>query len=225
MHLVVLLFSIIYQSIVANDVDCNQHIQLQEQTHNIPINLLRSISLVESGKMINGVFKAWPWTINVEGKGYIFKTKREAIQAVQNHITAGKTSIDVGPMQINLKYHPRAFESLEEAFDPKLNIAYGAKFLKDLYVKTGDWNRAVAYYHSTCPNRYNSYRKNVMQQWMQLAKLPYTQHETKNVVGQNLVKFDKVNTDRPVIKQTALKSYVNVKRVYYTLETYVASKK
>ena len=61
----------------------------------------------------------WPWTINVEGKGFHFKTKRDAIRFVKDQMTAGKESIDVGCMQINLKYHPDAFTSLDQAFSPR----------------------------------------------------------------------------------------------------------
>ena len=32
-------------------------------------------------------------------------------------------------MQINLMHHPDAFASLDEAFEPGRNVAYGAKFL------------------------------------------------------------------------------------------------
>ena len=106
----------------ATAVNCTPYIAMQEKNHGIPMHLLKAVSLVESGKNVNDSMVAWPWTINVEGKGYLFRSKGEAIQAVRIHQAAGKTSIDVGPMQINLKHHPDVFKSLEEAFDPQLNI-------------------------------------------------------------------------------------------------------
>ena len=36
-------------------------------------------------------------------------------------------------MQINLFHHPDAFASLDAAFDPMDNIAYGADFLRRLH--------------------------------------------------------------------------------------------
>ena len=35
-------------------------------------------------------------------------------------------------MQVNLGYHPDAFEDLEQAFDPTYNVAYAASFLVEL---------------------------------------------------------------------------------------------
>lgn len=188
--------------IYSNNNDCYEYISLQENIKNIPKNLLKSISLVESGRKVNGKFIAWPWTINVEGKGYVFKTKKEAIDAVKKHIKQGKTSIDVGAMQINLKHHPHAFKSLEDAFDPQINIAYGAKYLKELYKKTGNWNDAVAYYHSASPKFHNKYRKNVMKQWSNLAKVNNEKNITNTVLKDN----------------NFIKPYAKIKRVYYTIE-------
>jgi soluble lytic murein transglycosylase-like protein len=199
----------------AASINCNRYIAMQEKTHGIPLNLLKAISLVESGKNVNGSIISWPWTINVEGKGYLFKTKSEAIKAVRMHKAAGRTSIDVGPMQINLKHHPHAFKSLEEAFDPQINIAYGAKFLKELYEKCGSWNTAVAYYHSASPKFHNIYKKKVLGHWSHLCK-SYDSGEP-NQLAQTVLKFD----DAGAIKstpQTAIKPYAKVKRTYYSID-------
>ena len=70
----------------------------------------------------------------------------------------GVKSIDVGCMQINLAYHPDAFENLEEAFNPYKNVEYGAKFLKKLYKQKGNnWNRAATAYHSNLPQKAKKY--------------------------------------------------------------------
>ena len=50
-------------------------------------------------------------------------------------------------MQINLMHHPDAFASLEEAFEPTRNVAYGARFLGQLRDETQSWTRAVERYH------------------------------------------------------------------------------
>jgi hypothetical protein len=61
-------------------------------------------------------------------------------------------SIDVGCMQISLTNHPDAFASMDQAFDPHLNADYGARFLVQLFEKTGSWLKAVEYYHSATPD-------------------------------------------------------------------------
>ena len=54
----------------------------------------------------------------------------------------------VGCMQINLMHHKKAFPSIEAAFDPAINVAYGAKYLAVLHRETSSWFTAVKRYHS-----------------------------------------------------------------------------
>lgn len=128
----------------------------------IPPHLLHAISLVESGISNGKTTSPWPWTINVEGKGYTFKSKQEAIHAVQHFRNLGRESIDVGLMQINLKHHPHAFQSLEQAFDPTTNIAYAARFLTELFFKHRSWHEAVKHYHSGNPILGSGYLERVL---------------------------------------------------------------
>jgi hypothetical protein len=71
-------------------------------------------------------------------------------------------SIDIGCMQVNLLHHPQAFASLEAGFDPTKNVAYAVRFLRELHARTGDWNQAVAMYHSATPERGLIYQQRVM---------------------------------------------------------------
>lgn len=124
-----------------------------EHKYNIPSDTLHSISLQESGRMHSAkrTKMAWPWTVNVEGKGHHFDSKKEAVRFVKRELAQGKRSIDVGCMQVNLKQHPDAFSSIEEAFDPRSNINYGASFLRSKYEQLGSWSKAIAHYHSATP--------------------------------------------------------------------------
>ena len=91
---------------------------------------------------------AWPWTINVRGKGHYYKTKEAAVAAAKAFRKRGIKSLDVGCMQINMKFHGHEFASLEEAFDPQTNVEYAARFLKRLYDRRQDWMKAATDYHS-----------------------------------------------------------------------------
>jgi hypothetical protein len=150
---------------------CENFIRQQERFFNIPTDLLKSISLVESGRALpNGRLAPWPWTINVNGKGFMFKTKEEAIAAVKKYQHQGITSIDVGPMQVNLKHHPNAFRHLSDALDPQINIAYAAQYLSDLKHQLGSWKSAVAHYHSASPTYHMPYREKIHCQWSKLRQ-------------------------------------------------------
>ncbi len=135
----------------------------------IPESLLAAIGRVESGRRNaqTGRMGPWPWTINAEGAGSFFETKAEAIAAVSGLQARGVRSIDVGCMQINLMHHPKAFGSLEQAFDPQANANYAARFLTQLHDQTGDWVRAAGMYHSATPDLAAGYQRLVMAAWPQ----------------------------------------------------------
>ncbi len=144
---------------------CSAIFSYFEKRFNIPKDLLHSISLRESAKKHSNsnLVIVWPWTVNVGGQGYYFNNKRDAVKFTKNQLASGATNIDVGCMQINLKYHPNAFTSLEQAFSPRSNVAYGAKFLSEKYIQHGDWISAVGNYHSADPARGRKYRQRVGQ--------------------------------------------------------------
>lgn len=114
-----------------------------------PDHLLTAVALNETGRRSpNGQLAPWPWTINVGGQGYEFATKAQAVFAAQQLLNSGTRSFDVGCMQVNVRFHPRAFTSLEEAFDPLSNMLYAADYLGRLQRRHGSWERAVELYHS-----------------------------------------------------------------------------
>ena len=144
---------------------CSNMFSYFEQKHNIPQNTLHAISLRETQKAHSKhrIGIVWPWTITVNpsGKGYHFKTRDEALKFAKETLAKGKGSIDVGCMQINLKYHPDAFDSIEDAFSPQKNVAYGATFLKEKHRQHGNWEKAIGSYHSSTPKKAASYHAKV----------------------------------------------------------------
>lgn len=129
---------------------CRLAIDEVEEEFNIKKNLLHTIASVESGKFVKSRNQrvAWPWTVHASGKGYYFNSKEEAVNAVRDLQAQGMRNIDVGCMQINLRYHGDNFSSLEDAFDPKKNVSYSASFLKRLYKKNASWEKTAMQYHS-----------------------------------------------------------------------------
>ncbi len=143
-------------------LQCRQAVALVERAAGVPPRLMAAIARVESGRADGqGGVHPWPWTINVEGEGHVYASKAEAIAAVRSYQARGARSIDVGCMQVNLMYHPGAFASLDEAFDPMANARYAAKFLNELYAQTRDWSRATAQYHSATPALGEEYQRKV----------------------------------------------------------------
>ena len=135
----------------------------QARKSSIPETLLPAIARVESGRLdpALGRVRPWPWTINVEGIGSYLDSKEQAIATVQALQAKGIRSIDVGCMQVNLFFHPAAFQDLDAAFDPSTNAAYAAGFLTALYGQTKNWNLATAAYHSQTQERGEDYQRRV----------------------------------------------------------------
>jgi hypothetical protein len=138
-----------------------------QRVSKLPPRLLNAIGIVETGRIdpVRHVMAPWPWSVDANGEGHMYDTKAQAIAAVRHFQAAGIDSIDVGCMQINLRHHPDAFASLEEAFDPGANTAYAARFLWQLFGQTGNWPAATAAYHSQTRSLGEPYEARVMAAW------------------------------------------------------------
>lgn len=146
---------------------CERATVATEMAQRLPRAILFSVAMVESGRYNTATKKTrpWPWTINAEGQSFYFKTKREAVAAARKLMKDGVRSFDVGCMQINMRYHPKAFTDLEAAFDPIINVGYSAEFLKKLHSKTNSWPEAIAAYHSQTKTRSQPYFARVIDVW------------------------------------------------------------
>ncbi len=160
---------------------CAAAIDIAERDYGMPNKMLRAISLGESGRWMEeeGRSVSWPWTVTNGGGGQYFPTKQAAIAHVRLLQARGERNIDVGCMQINLRAHPDAFESLTEAFDPETNVAYSADFLDRLRTREGSWEKAVGYYHSATPELNKRYRDKISGLQAKLLRSPEPQPRTQ----------------------------------------------
>lgn len=168
---------------------CSIAVQSQERKNDIPTGLLHAISLAESGRWLNnpktaeGENIAWPWTVTTGGKGHFLPNRLDAIAFVKSLQADGVENIDVGCMQINLKYHPNAFGSIEQAFDPRKNAAYAAKFLSERKALSQSWMQAAGDYHSFTPELNKKYIKKVTALWHKTTSAKY---RTANAASQTI---------------------------------------
>lgn len=114
---------------------------------NTPAWVVRHVCTHESQSYFKGKRQPWPWTVNVNGKGYWFKDKHSASMFAQLTIMSGTTNIDVGICQINWRWHGKHFKSVKALMDPITNIEYAVKYLNKI---KGDrsWKYAIGAYHS-----------------------------------------------------------------------------
>ena len=137
-----------------------------EKKNNFPEGILASISLAETGrKNDDGSFSSWPWSLNHAGKSLFFKNKSQALDYINKNVTEKFNNIDVGCMQISIKWHSKEFSSYEMMLDPYENISYAAKFLSFLKNKHGSWKKAIKHYHSSTANLNKKYFARVEKIW------------------------------------------------------------
>jgi hypothetical protein len=128
--------------------------------------ILTGIALNESA--YNG--RAWPWTLNVAGRGFFFRTREDAYRAIRTLIADGRSDFDVGLMQINWKYHSQRFASPWDALRPATNIHVAEDILNENYQKTHSAVKAVAYYHSANPQPGREYLARFVQHLSQIDR-------------------------------------------------------
>ena len=137
----------------------------------MPPDVLLALTLVETGRNKGGAFQPWPWTVNMEGKGYWFDTRAEAVDFVTESYSAGARSFDIGCFQINHRWHGEAFTSFNQMFDPLDNATYAAEFMTSLFQEGGSWSWAAGAYHSRTVSLAAKYRERFDRI---IAKLPGT---------------------------------------------------
>lgn len=146
---------------------CDRAAAQAEHTWNLPAGLLAAIGTVESGRIDPVALDrhAWPWSINADGAGYFSASKSEAVGLVRVLQARGARYIDVGCFQVDLFYHPDAFSSLEQAFDPDANAGAAARILVQGRFNATGWDQAVAAYHSASLLKGAWYLQRVLAAW------------------------------------------------------------
>ncbi len=137
---------------------CERAILTGARRGGVPPEVLHAVALSETGRVLGGRLRPWPWAINREGEGHWFETREEAMAFARASIAAGRTSFDVGCFQINYRWHGHAFASLEAMFDQDTGGTYAAQFLSSLHAELGSWSLAAGAYHSRTPALAERYR-------------------------------------------------------------------
>ncbi|WP_171097850.1 transglycosylase SLT domain-containing protein [Ruegeria sp. HKCCD7255] len=176
---------------VAQASICDQAARHAAQAERVPLDILRAITRVETGRAKDGQLIPWPWAVNVEGQGYWFGSEAEAKAYVFKIFKSGTRSFDVGCFQINYRWHGNAFRSIDAMFDPHENAEYAARFLKQLYAELGSWPAAAGAYHSRTPDLAQAYTSRFQTVLAQLgaAEARIEQAATRNAAAMTSIEF------------------------------------
>ena len=153
------------QVVASLSAQCFAAIDIAQRRYGTPPGLLAVMAKVESGRPApDRALQPWPWAVDADGREILFPTKQAAIAWTRNALaTNAATYVDVGCLQVDLRMHPHAFHTLDDAFDPDANADYGAHFLSVLHdgPARGNWFTAIGLYHSSTPELAASYRAQV----------------------------------------------------------------
>lgn len=138
---------------------CREAALRAAERHDVPREMMLAITLTETRRRKFGETGPWPWTLNIEGKGFWFERRDAALDKAREALAAGRRSMDLGCFQINYRWHGEHFASLDDMLEPRIGGDYAARLLRSLYDETGDWMRAAGYYHSRTPKHATRYRK------------------------------------------------------------------
>lgn len=131
----------------APSASCTAHVAQVERYYRIPDGLLLAMAYVESAW--GGT--PWPWTLNVDGEPRYLSSPKEAIRLMRDEKGRLKPDVAVGCLQIYMRYHAENFPRPEDALVPRVNVAYGGWYLRDLYERYGSWTEAVGRFHARNP--------------------------------------------------------------------------
>ena len=178
-------FLILVEEALADNIDklklCENTIESVELQTDIPKGLLLGIGKAEASRKINNKYIIWPWTINHAGKSLFFDNKEQMKNYVFKNLKRKDFNIDVGCMQINIKWHKNNFKKISDMFEVNPNISYAASFLKQLKNKHGSWDKAIKHYHSSDPKKNNPYLIKVKSFWKKAENTKKIKVETNKI--------------------------------------------
>lgn len=113
----------------------------------VPVEVLYAMAVAESGRYLDKRVTPWPWSLNIEGTAKRFETRDAMFEGLIAVLQSGRTSVDIGPMQVNWFWQYERFGSPWLITDPIVNLKVGASILREQYDITLDWREAVGRYH------------------------------------------------------------------------------
>ena len=196
-----------------NPETCENVIKKIESYTDLPKGLLTAIGKVEAGRFLQyNNHVVWPWTVNHAGESLFFDTKRQMERYILTNVQKKDHNMDVGCMQINLKWHKNYFKKINDMFALEPNISYAASFLIQLKNRHGSWDKAIKHYHSSDPQKNIPYLNKVKSFWKKKSTLNFVNNfeKTKNKPITDPIKdtqpylyerIDKVNFFRKMFAQ------------------------
>lgn len=138
-------------SSTANAIDLNGTIfDKAAKEHNLDPLLVYSVALAESASGIgNGFISPWPWTIRAPGLPFYAKSEEQAKAKLAEFLQQYGHYIDVGPMQVNIRWNGHRVSSPADLLNPETNVMVGTEVLSEaIQSSPNDLELGIGRYHS-----------------------------------------------------------------------------
>lgn len=141
----------------------------------------------------------WAWTLNVNSKGIYAKNRQDATRTLEALLQQHE-SIDVGMMQINIKWHGHQVSSPLELLDPHVNIAVGTRILKvAIDSAPNDLELGIGRYHQWADKRMaRRYGARVLRTYKRLQLAQQQQVDTDPQLLDESLKTQLISLLRPI---------------------------
>lgn len=117
--------------------------------HGLDPYLLYAVALTESARIHGNLASPWFWALNRNGKSLYPDTSSEALEQIRHQLKAGNRNIDVGLMQVNLRWHRHRVGRIEDMLNPGTNLNLGAQILQEaIATAPDDLALGVGRYHA-----------------------------------------------------------------------------
>lgn len=150
----------VFPAYAAEPSGFDAHFERASHQWGVPTALIKAIAQTESD--------LHPWTVNIGGKSYYPKTKKDALQLIQTAVQQGKM-YDVGIMQINRYWLQHFNFRPADIIEPRFNILIGAWILAQEIQRYGlNW-RGIGSYHTPArrnPARARAYAHKVLKRYI-----------------------------------------------------------
>jgi hypothetical protein len=121
--------------------------------------ILYAVALVESSQINEHLAAPWPWALNRQGRPIIPSSRLEARGILNEALNKGIRSIDVGLMQVNVRWNGHRVHRPDDLLDPETNIRIGADVLTEAIDSApGDLALGIGRYHTGWRNDADAYR-------------------------------------------------------------------
>ena len=145
-----------------------------DATCSLDPRLLYAIALVESQRAVDSAHaRPNPLALNIDGIAHHPKARSEAADLLKRAL-AKKSMIDVGAMQISLRWNGGRVSDPVKLLDLETNVRVGAEILCEFVSQTDDIALAIGSYHTPNPRKKEIARQygfDVLKIWRRLIVL------------------------------------------------------